>query len=423
MATSEAESTQSAERPFSKLSWAQRRLLALLGVPSLGLAFAVTVTSTYVPVLVEKVSGPVMVGVLIGGEGFFGIFVPLLVGGRVDRHRTVAGRLGWLLAGAAVLAASVTAVGVLGVLKAGLWGFGIGLTLLYLGYYTYLAPYWALYPDLVPSDQSGRSRSAEGVFRVTGVGLALIGGGVLLTVSPGLPFFIAAVLVVAVTGILTFGLRRRRADRVERRGDERRAFGDIRQLLTEPGILRLVIANSLWNFALAALRAFVVLFFTAGLGKPSSFVSAIIFPLVAVGIAIAAPLSGWLADKFGHIRLMTAALALYGGTMWIPGVIQYSWVAVLIPIVSAGAATVMTLPLSVLMRLLPEDKHGAASGLFGLSRGVGGTLGPIVAGAAILAMRSVLPGTHGYGAMWFVGSAALLVSIPVLRGLRGDERL
>ncbi|MGH3444351.1 MAG: hypothetical protein ACRDPB_03140, partial [Nocardioidaceae bacterium] len=143
-------------------------------MPSLGLAFAVTVTSTYVPVLVEKVSGPVMVGVLIGGEGFFGIFVPLLVGGRVDRHRTVAGRLLWLLAGAAVLAASVAAVGVLGVLKAGLWGFGLGLTLLYIGYYTYLAPYWALYPDLVPDEESGRSRSAEGSWRVVGVGLALI---------------------------------------------------------------------------------------------------------------------------------------------------------------------------------------------------------------------------------------------------------
>jgi MFS family permease len=68
-------------------------------------------------------------------------------------------------------------------------------------------------------------------------------------------------------------------------------------------------------------------------------------------------------------------------------------VAGLIPLVAAGAATVMTLPMSVLMRLLPEERHGVASGLFGPSRGVGGTLGP------------------------------LLVSLVFLRRLRNDDRL
>ncbi len=415
---------QESEGGHRSLTWPERRLLILLGVPSFALAFTVSVTSTYVPVLVQHISGPVMVGLLVGGEGFFGIFVPVVVGGWADRQRTLRGRLLWATLSAALLFLAVAAVGLLGVVNAGLWGFGLALCALYLGYYAFLAPYWALYPNLVPSEASGRSRSVESSFRVAGLGLALVGGGLLLALSPGAPFFTAAGLVALVTGTLVFGLRGRRNDALSSSASvEGHTLTAIRELLRDRSIVMLMVANGLWNFALAALRAFVVLFFTVGLGRPSSFVAAVIFPLVAVGVAIAAPLSGWLADRFGHVRLLTGSLVVYGACMAIPGFLQATWVAGLIPVVAAGAATVMTLPLSMLMRLLPEERHGAASGLFGISRGVGGTLGPLVAGGAIVLMRPVLGATHGYAAMWFVCSAALLASIVFLHRLAGDDRL
>src|SRR5689334_199145 len=159
------------------LSWPERRLILLLGVPSLGLAFTVSVTSTYVPVLLQQISGPLMVGLLVGGEGFFGIFVPTVVGSLADRHHRLRGRLVWMAVSGVLLCVAAAAIGALGIVKAGLWGFGIALVLLYVGYYAFLAPYWALYSDLVPSEASGRSRSVESSFRVAGVGLALIGGG------------------------------------------------------------------------------------------------------------------------------------------------------------------------------------------------------------------------------------------------------
>lgn len=95
----------------------------------------------------------------------------------------------------------------------------------------------------------------------------------------------------------------------------------------------------------------------------------------------------------------------------------------MIPVVALGAATVMTLPFSVLMRLLPDEHHGAASGLFGFSRGVGATLGPVITGVAVVALAPVLDSTEGYAAMWLVCSAALVLSVPFLWTLRGDERL
>src|SRR5699024_11958965 len=118
-------------------------------------------------------------------------------------------------------------------------------------------------------------------------------------------------------------------------------------------IRSLTIANSLWNFALSGLRAFVVLFFLVGMGRTSSFVATVVFTLVAAGIAVAAPAAGWLADRYGHARLLTGALIVYGVLMAIPGLCQVPWLIVIVPIGAAEAATVLHLPFSAMVRLCP----------------------------------------------------------------------
>ena len=94
--TRQEEHGKEQEGEGQKLSWPQRRFLALLGAPAMGMALAVTVVSSYLPVLIEQISGPVLVGALIGGEGFFGIFMPTIVGGFSDRkgHACATG-CGW----------------------------------------------------------------------------------------------------------------------------------------------------------------------------------------------------------------------------------------------------------------------------------------------------------------------------------------
>lgn len=403
---------------------ADRRLLLVLGSLSVGTALAVTVISTYLPVLAVDSSNALVVGALVGGEGLFGIVMPGLVGAYSDRvsHR-VSDRLRLLVGCAVVLGVALLAVAAVTWLGGrSVIGYAIALVALYAGYYALLAPYWSLYPGLVPPDQSGRSRSVESTFRVIGVGLALIAGGLLLDLWAPLPFVVAAVVLAAVTLVLVLGLRARWPQEVTGgSGEGTRAA--VLGLLADPHIRNLCVANTLWNFALSSLRAFVVLFFTIGLDRSTTFVSGVIFPAVAVGLAVAAPASGWLADKVGHVPVLMVALVGYAVGMAIPGVAQQPWLIAVIPVVAAGAATVMTLPFSVLMRLLPESDHGTASGLFGLSRGFGGTLGPIVTGGAILVFADVFADTHGYAVLWLVCSAALLVSIPFLWTLRGDERL
>lgn len=402
----------------------QRRFLVLLGAPALGLALTVTVISTYLPALVEPSTNAIVVGSLVAGEGFFGIFLPGVLGTFSDRTSdTVRDRLVLMLLCAGLVVVAVVGIGVVAFVDPAAWWWYVApLVLVYVGYYASLAPFWALYPDLVPDEQSGRSRSAEGTWRVVGVGLALVGGGLLFDVAAGLPFVVSGVAVAATMAVLVLGLRGRLDSPVHRDGSAQGTLRPMLELMRDPRIRSLCLAEGLWNFALASLRAFVVLFFVVGMGRTSTFVSTVIFPLVAVGIAIAAPAAGWVADRWGHVPLLTVSLVVYASGMALPGIWQARWVIGAIPLVAMGAATVMTLPFSLLMRLLPEHSHGAASGLFGLCRGAGATAGPVLAGVAIVATRPWFADTEGYAAMWLVSSAALALSIPLLRPLRGVDR-
>src|SRR3954470_4849258 len=63
-----------------------RPLLLLLGMPPFGLAFAISVLTTYGPVILIRLAhSPTKVGLLIGGEGAFALVVPIAAGALSDR--------------------------------------------------------------------------------------------------------------------------------------------------------------------------------------------------------------------------------------------------------------------------------------------------------------------------------------------------
>jgi MFS family permease len=142
----------------------------------------------------------------------------------------------------------------------------------------------------------------------------------------------------------------------------------------------------------------------------------------SVVILAASPLSGKLADRFGRARVMAVALWVYGLGLLVPLVVTSPVVvgAAIVPVAFGGAA-IMTLPYALLMPLMPEGRHGALSGFYSLSRGIGTALGPALAGGAIALAREPLHATQGYAAMWGVCAAAILASIPLVRRLRGVE--
>jgi MFS family permease len=78
------------------------------------------------------------------------------------------------------------------------------------------------------------------------------------------------------------------------------------------------------------------------------------------------------------------------------------------------------------MPLMPEDEHGALTGFYSISRGVGIVSGPIIAGVLIHVTRhGPFGSTQGFQAMWIVCAAAAFGSLPFVYSMRrhaGERR-
>jgi MFS family permease len=395
------------------LTWAQRRFLFVLGVPAFGLALAYTMVTTYVPVLLSELSGPVTTGLLLGAEGVLALIVPVLAGGWSDRSTS---RLPVVLTGAGV------AVAALLLIPAGagslIW-ISVFVGAFFVGYFVYYTPYYALYPDLVRPEARGRSQGFQGGLRSVGLLVALTGGGYLLSVWLALPFLIGAVAVGVATIALFPALRGARRPAGSSSGH---GFGGAaRMVRDDPAIRDWVIVNACLEAAIGALRTFVVLYLTAGLGFSLGGASGALV-LVGVSAVLAAPVAGKLADRFGPRPVMLVAVSVFAVGLTLPVLsTDTAFVAAVVP--GAFAAVVlMTLPYAILMTLMPETEHGVAAGLFGLSRGVGIIVGPLLAGLAIAALDTVrvltFADTDGYSAIFAVAVVLLATSIAFLRRRR-----
>lgn len=417
--TTEAPEGGSGSAPGSPLSSAQRRALAALAIPTFGLALASTTVTTYLPVLLHEISGPLVTGAIIGLEGVLGIFVPPLVGSRSDNLRTRFGRrLPFLVAATPVAAIALVLMPAVGSALA----LALLVALFFGAYFTYYTPYRAVYPDVVPDDLRGRSQGAQKTAREVGLGAALVGGGLLLGLWKPLPFLIAALLLSAST-LAFLRWADTSADAAEDGGDAGDGGGPSAAIASVVAVVRedvrlrwLLVGNAFWEGTLAALKTFVVLFITVGLGRSAALASAVL-AIVAVVAVVAGLAAGVLADRYGHLRLMKGATWVYALGLLGPFFVHTTWVIGIVPVVAFAAVVVMTLPFSMMMGMLEGQRHGAASGVFDVSRGLGTLAGPVLAGVAIHFMGPVLESTEGYAAMFLVASALTFASLPCLYAL------
>ena len=409
-------SNENKDENGGKLSWKERRFLALLGLPAFSISLAYTVVTTYLPVLLERLSGPAVTGILIGVEGIFALFVPIIVGEWSDSLRTrIGGRMPFIVAGAALAAGALIAMpfgrGMLAVVA-------IALAVFFIAYFVYYSPYYALFPDLVPREEHGRSQGVQGGFRSAGMLLSLVGGGVLLELWEPLPFLTGAIAIAGVTIFFFFGVRDL-LGQGEDGSSTQTNWKAVWELIRDSRDIRFfIVGNSMWEAGIGALRAFVVLYFTKGLSLSLSGVSGAL-ALVGVAAIPAALLSGKLADRFGHRPVMLIALWFFGlGLLPTLFTTNHYFLAGILPVAFA-AVVLITLPYSVLMGFLPEEQqHGAGAALFSFSRGGGIVLGAMLAGIAAELLRGVnfltFGQTQGYAAIFLVASAFLLASSPLL---------
>jgi predicted MFS family arabinose efflux permease len=259
------------------------------------------------------------------------------------------------------------------------------------------------------------------VARGGGTGLALLGGGLLLSLGRPVPFAVGACLMLAAVAAFVVLLIRRGMP--EQGQDEREGPAEmakrLRRLVSEhPALRAYLIANALWEMALSALKAFIILYLVVGLAYKLTTASLLVGG-VALVILVGAAAAGKAGDSFGRLRVIKLALWAYGlGYLALVFTTSRPLIAAAIPFVAVGGGAVMTLAYAILIPLMPEDEHGALTGFYSLSRGLGIVSGPILAGILIsLTGSGPFGATHGYQAMWIVCAAAAFLSLVFVRRL------
>lgn len=401
----------------------EKTRLAILALPTTALALAITVVSTYLGEITRSYTHQaILIGLIIGSEGIMALWVPLIAGAWSDRLRTrIGGRLPFVLAGGLPAAAALVLIGFLHSLLA----VAIAAAGLFALYFVAYEPYRALYPDLVDGEAiAGRAQGTQAVARGVGTGVALLGGGLLLGITRWLPFLVAALIlivaIVAFAWLLLRGGAPPQPKSAQRAVDLARRVPQL--IRRHPQLRRYLIANALWETALSALKAFVILYVTVGLGYPLA-TSSLIVGAVALIILVGAVAAGKAGDRYGRLRILQYALLAYGGG-FLALIFTTNRIVIVAatPFLAVGGGTVMTLAYAVLMPLMPDGEHGVLTGFYSFSRGIGIVSGPVLAGIVIsLTQHGVFSSTHGFQGIWIVCAAAALASLPIVRRMRRSQ--
>lgn len=136
--------------------------------------------------------------------------------------------------------------------------------------------------------------------------------------------------------------------------------------------------------------------------------------------AVCSPVAGLLADRLGALfmSMVGAAFAVVGLLTLISlgansGVSALIWCATA---AGAGIATFHTPIMTAMMEAAPEDQAGTASGLAGVTRMLGSTIGPAVAALAWSLAGGGVNGLHaGVYALAAMAFAAFIALVAALR--------
>jgi len=104
----------------------------------------------------------------------------------------------------------------------------------------------------------------------------------------------------------------------------------------------------------------------------------------SVAEAITVPLSGWLAQRFGAVRVFCVAMVCFGACSALCGLAPSLSVLVLFRVMQGlSGGPMMPLSQTLMRRIFPAHMQGTALGLWGMTTVVGPIVGPLLGGALV----------------------------------------
>jgi MFS family permease len=345
---------------------------------------------TQVPLtLREHVGSATLVGMIMGVDNLAALLLQPWAGRRSDGTRTAWGRRApYLVVGLPLLACLLGLIpwaGTLALLLPVLVGYAVVVNV--------LRPVAeSLIPDFLDARQqgwaNGLARTAGGASAMCALGIGLL----LVDDHPRIAFALPAALLVAAAALVSWGLRDAgspgyRNASAGGHGDQvARVCSLLRSIAIDPDrtrvllLLAAALTSATWGAARSLSTTYVVEIGDVSRGEAG----ALLLPGALVFLVSAVP-SAWCAERFGRIAVMAAGLAVV--------VVSFTGAAVVgTPAALAVANAVAALGFAafavnavVMFWHLAPGAHviGVYTGIFAMTNGFGGLVGPAVAGALV----------------------------------------
>jgi dolichol-phosphate mannosyltransferase len=278
--------------------------------------------------------------------------------------------------------------------------------LVYTGLNALTTAHRAIVADDVEDAGRPAATSAQEGAGLVGAVLAVAVGGALIEPAPAAAFALVAV-VVGLAALPTLALGRRLGlGEHPARATFRPERAALREALRRDGAREVLVAQTLWVFAYAALPAFFVLYAEDSLG-------------LAVGAAGALPLAFGALTALGmlvgararpervHGLLLSGTAMLGAGLLAAAPADRLATAAPAFAVAALGAGLVTALGFPYFARFVPEGEAGRYSGLFFAGRAVAAAAALPLAGLAAEASGS-------YAAVLWLGAAALIALVPLM---------
>jgi maltose/moltooligosaccharide transporter len=385
--------------------------LIAFGLAAVGVGAARAITTTFVPVLLDRIAdAPLLIGVVMLVNALAGFAVPLAVGLWSDRSRSRMGpRLPYVLGGSVLTLGGLLAVA----LGSGTSYLVLALAsaLVYAGLNATATAHRALIPDGFEDAGRPAATSSQEVAMLVGAMAGIGAGGVLLSVEPWVPFAVAALLVPLTAAPTVITLLRRGARRwtVGEETQERRSvkLADFTQAMRRPGAREVLIAQVLWVAAYVALPTFFILYAADVLGLTAGVAAAIPagFGLLTGAAMVAA---GRTAPEQVRGRLMLGATLLGAGLLAAVPLSSVVTVAVPFGVAAVGAGLVTALGFPYFARFIPDGMAGRYSGVYFASRAMATVVALPMAGLLVEL-------TGSYRFLLVQGGLALLAPLVLAR--------
>lgn len=400
------------------------RTVFALTLPTLGFATALSLVTTYLPVILDRYTkSATLIGFAIGGEGIFSVLIPLWVGVLSDRiwTRRWGRREPFMIFAAPFMAASL----VLAPFQPGYVPIAISTFVFFAAYHFYTSPYQSLIADVTPASSAGKVQGYQSFMRGGGMFMGMVVAGFLFYRWEPSPFIATGLLIMVLTYLAVRRVDEPTPERVYRPG-QRGLWVEVRRIWSSTRehkeIQRFMVATFLWESTLAGLRAFIMLYFYYSLGATYQ-VGALLLGLVGVTYMVAGIISGYLADRYGRFRVMRVGLGVFlGGCVLGFFLRDITWAFIFLPVFGLGGSIVLTLPYAILMRLMPKEHIGQFTGMFSMMRGMANIAAPVVAGGAVDVAGRFMHGNAKYAVIWLVSAFMIVASLFFFRRFGRDDR-